>query len=647
MRAAFPAAARAAALAAFAALGATACFDMSGASCECGPGCDQCSATFFDQTTPQFHVRDLSCGENDPNFPLYDPLHKLYHLFYQDHLSEHQGGDGQGPDIGHAVSADLVHWAHLPVAVWNDQPYDSVAIYTGSASVVNGVPTMIYPGLCTKHNWTSCDTGTLLALAVPADHAGDPLLTNWSKPAFNPIVNNTQRDPSSAWQTAAGEWRLTNFEGKIYSSMDFVTWAAADGGAELFAQAECPDFFPVPRACDGNGCAGPAPPGSVSPTHVHKESSSQQDWYTLGVYTDGAIGSTGNWTDIPGVPHLQPLDYSTGGTGMHYYASKSFYDPAGDAGAGRRIYWGWALVPPQSTQTLPRDTRWNAALQRLTFAPLPELAALRASPPLFSGAGVALAANETLWLGDWAAGAGNQSELAAVFALPASGPSLTFGLAVLVGAAAAGGNVSTPITFGFDPVAFTLNVTVGGTPPKPENLTYYMPGIDLPGGDYNVTDVSYTDPHICQAACTADGEKCQAWTYVTRPPLVGSCCLKGTVDAPDAAATCTSGSKQPNPHPTGGSGAFAVIPLLPGDTELDVRVYTDNTFIEVFVMQGRAAFTYGINVGAESAAAGMNLFASAPITASRVDAWHMNSIWVDVPTVLAAAAAKRDAPRTA
>lgn len=48
---------------------------------------------------------------SDPNFPLYDPLNRLYHHFYQDHLSEDQGGNGQGPVIGHAVSADMVQWA--------------------------------------------------------------------------------------------------------------------------------------------------------------------------------------------------------------------------------------------------------------------------------------------------------------------------------------------------------------------------------------------------------------------------------------------------------------------------------------------------------------------------------------------------------
>jgi hypothetical protein len=237
---------------------------------------------------------------------------------------------------------------------------------------------------------------------------------------------------------------------------------------------------------------------------VHKESSSQQDWYTLGVYTDGAIGSTCNWTDILGVPHLQPLDYSTGGSGMHFYASKSFFDPVGGGGGlGRRIYWGWALVPPASAQTLPRDTRYHAALQRLTFQPIPELAALRASPPLFSGAGLALQANQTLWLGDFAPGAGNQSELSAVFELPSGGPALTFGVAVLVGAGGGGasGNLSTPVIFSFDPAAFTLDVTVGA-------------------------------------------------------------------------------------NATGGGGAFAAVPLLPGDARVDVRVFVDVTFVEVFCDAG-------------------------------------------------------------
>ena len=116
--------------------------------------------------------------------------------------------------IGHAVSSDLVHWAHLPVAVWNDQDYDSVAIYTGSATLVDGVPTMVYPGLCSSKYWDDCQTGTLFAIALPEDLT-DPFLTNWTKPSYNPVFNNTQRDPSTAWQTSEGEWRFTNYEGKV------------------------------------------------------------------------------------------------------------------------------------------------------------------------------------------------------------------------------------------------------------------------------------------------------------------------------------------------------------------------------------------------------------------------------------------------
>ena len=34
----------------------------------------------------KFHLRDNSCGNNDPNAQFYDPVHKLYHTFFQDHL---------------------------------------------------------------------------------------------------------------------------------------------------------------------------------------------------------------------------------------------------------------------------------------------------------------------------------------------------------------------------------------------------------------------------------------------------------------------------------------------------------------------------------------------------------------------------------
>ena len=62
-------------------------------------------------------------------------MHGVIHHFYQIHLAAPPGG---GPDYGHFVSKDFVHWAHMPISIWNDHPYDEHAIYTGSATVVDG-----------------------------------------------------------------------------------------------------------------------------------------------------------------------------------------------------------------------------------------------------------------------------------------------------------------------------------------------------------------------------------------------------------------------------------------------------------------------------------------------------------------------------
>ena len=41
--------------------------------------------------------------------------------------------------FGHVVSRDLVTWAHVDVAVYTDEWYDHNSIYTGSATIVDGV----------------------------------------------------------------------------------------------------------------------------------------------------------------------------------------------------------------------------------------------------------------------------------------------------------------------------------------------------------------------------------------------------------------------------------------------------------------------------------------------------------------------------
>lgn len=118
---------------------------------------------------------------NDPNG--LDARHGLYyHVMLREHIALENGGVGNGPVFGHIVSHDLTHWARLNVSIWNDQPYDDVAIYTGSTTIVNGTPTIVYPGLCApKPSWPHCDGSQdqcHLAVAVPTNDSG-PLCREW------------------------------------------------------------------------------------------------------------------------------------------------------------------------------------------------------------------------------------------------------------------------------------------------------------------------------------------------------------------------------------------------------------------------------------------------------------------------------------
>lgn len=469
----------------------------------------------------------------------------------------------------------------------------------------------------------------------------DPLYTNWTKPSYNPIVQNTQRDPSTAWQTPSGEWRIVTYDSTIYASMDFKSWTDL-GALPGFPGGECPSFFPLPPATPGSealhtsgpGASGAAAPTTPQPTHVHKVSHGGQDWMQPGVYTPGAPGALGSF-NATGPEQL--IDAGA------FYASKDMWDPV----KGRRINWGWARVPPQSTQTLPREVTWNPTLGQLVFAPVAEQAQLRGAS-LASMKGVAVPAGGSVWLGDWAAGAGKQAEVVATFDIPASGAA-TFGIDVMAGAGSSGSsgdgaanvNVSTRVFVQFDGTVGAegapTHATVGvGSPTPAKNLTKYMPGIDLPGGDYNVTNVRYSDPKTCEAVCGADSA-CVAWTYVTRPPLTGSCCLKHTGFGynPHPADPCTSGVKVPQPVPGPGPAGQSVLRLMPADTVVEVRVFVDTTFIEVYFAGGRVALTHTFTGAAQQA--GMALWSTqGGATAAAVDVWPVGSIWVSPEEVLRA-----------
>ena len=342
---------------------------------------------------------------------MFDPVHGVIHHFYQIHLAT---GNGHGPDYGHFVSKDFVNWAELPVAIWNGldssvtpakvTPYDNEAIFTGSAIVMDGAGpngtkgvVQIYPGLCNKNDWPACGTGTLLAQAVPADYENDVLLVNWTKPSYNPIMENTQRDPSTPWMTPSGEYRLRTYDSKVYGAASASDMLAGKwyeiGTSKDFRTCECPSFYPLPKSTPGFEKAYEGA-GSSLPTHVHKTSCGG-DWWQLGTYVLflfmltplanhtrklnnrytpgepkvlGTFQPTKNWEDTFA---QRRIDVGK------FYASKDNDYPTTTQGETRRINWGWAQTPPQSTQTLPREITFNAAARVLQQAPIEELKQLR------------------------------------------------------------------------------------------------------------------------------------------------------------------------------------------------------------------------------------------------------------------------------
>jgi len=454
------------------------CYSPDGKPGPCGPGVEWCQPSGWQQNTAQYHVRDFSCQLNDPNGPVFDPVHGVYHIFYQDHIAM---GTGQ-ITYGHAVSRDFTHWAHMPIAIWNDQPYDATAVYTGSATVVDGKVVQVYPGLCSARHSEACPGGPAnLAIAVPADPQ-DPLQAKWDKQSFavNPIQNMTDRDPSTAWQTSAGEWRLVTYNQWIYGSEDFKEWYRV-GQLQAFPNGECPSFFPLPRTTPG---AGPAPPGAATPTHVYKVSKPnctvaiqkfrpdvdrcKADWMQVGTYREGPRNSTGTWSAVGGVPfELVSIDSGVS------YAAKDFYDPV----KGRRINWGWASTSP-ATMTLPREVTWHPQLQQLIHSPVEEQESLR-------GKHLGKLSSQDLPVGEPVPmhlpyQIGNQSEVLISFTRP---------------------SVAT---------RFGVRVLAADDKSLPDPYAELMPGMSMMGKDYKVMDVDNTQFATCQHQCALEDE-CVAW----------------------------------------------------------------------------------------------------------------------------------------
>lgn len=68
---------------------------------------------------PKFHIAAESGWINDPNGLIY--INGYYHFFFQHYPYAPKWGPMHW---GHVISKDLVHWEHLPIALYPDEDYD-------------------------------------------------------------------------------------------------------------------------------------------------------------------------------------------------------------------------------------------------------------------------------------------------------------------------------------------------------------------------------------------------------------------------------------------------------------------------------------------------------------------------------------------
>ena len=554
----------------------------------------------------------------------------------------------------HVISKDLVHWQRLPPPI---QPV-TLKTWDGSISMTaaaDGGPLILYDAQDGKLGSHGQDPRTpadspILGVARLVDPANDRYLQHWVRADNNPCeqVGDPIAFPGPVWKSG-DHWNFIG-QGNRFESTD-SSFVSAVRGASLrptplatrnarntnpttrfdntqhtwtnkgtfvgMGEHSGQWTFPTPNAVDGS-----PPPANAPNLCVNVNGGAD---YLLGTYTaaNESFASSGT------IAHLE-------GGGADWWGASGGAD-----NNGRAMMVGWAMpdyngpagpgITFLTRLTLVREINYDAASGGLVSNPLPELVGLR-SGSLASERGVALALAPHVVAGT-GAGAAASADVNVTFRLQAGGPlpsGAVFGACVLANGALEG---------------LGVRITMPGGASD-----YYMPGVDLPGGDYNVTDVQYSDPHICQAACTADGPKCQAFTYVTRPPLVGSCCLKGIVPNASPNPSCTSGVKAPASGITVQVGACSAMMgrELPAadapqassfelsggslpDT-ISLRLLPDRSVADVFVQGGRWAGTVAW-LGKDPRAPGdstVALWANATATVvADVDVWAMGCGWAD------------------
>ncbi|WP_223068259.1 glycoside hydrolase family 32 protein [Paenibacillus caui] len=332
---------------------------------------------FNETLRPQFHFTPAANWMNDPNGLVY--YEGEYHLFYQHHPDSCVWGPMHW---GHAVSRDLVHWEHLPIALFPDE---AGMIFSGCCVVDQDDSSGLFNG--------GSGLVALFTLADDGSESGTPFQCQgiafskdrgrtWTKYAGNPVLSDENyqdfRDPKVFWHEDSGLWVMLLAAGDriaFYTSPNLREWSFAShfgiGEGSHDGVWECPDLF---RLSAGGGRSKWIMIVSIGDS---PEAGSKTQYFI------GEFDGREFRNDRPADEVLWLDD------GRDNYAGVSWSDiPDSD---GRRIYIGWMnnwkyakIIPAESwrgAMTLPRELYLKQEKDglRLVQTPVRELRKLRLS----------------------------------------------------------------------------------------------------------------------------------------------------------------------------------------------------------------------------------------------------------------------------
>jgi beta-fructofuranosidase len=326
-----------------------------------------------DPLRPQFHLQPQANWMNDPCAPRF--FRGQYHMFFQYNPGAAVWGDMHW---AHAVSPDLMHWRHLPVAL-SPTPgsSDAAGCFTGSVLPGVEIPTILYTGVTRSSPEHETIRGEGMREVQCLATSTDPELRTWKK-LDKPVLDGPPpglritgfRDPcpwkdGDIWYLGVGSG-LNKVGGALllYTSKDGRNWTYLhplaqgkwNGGTnsnpvDTGEMWECPDFFPL------------------GGKHVLLYSTERKVYWEVGVFDKRDLRFHSETRGL--------LDHGS------YYAMKSMVDAK-----GRRILWGW--VEETRTPEECRAAGWAGAMalprvlslgndNQLHMEVPPEFASLRAN----------------------------------------------------------------------------------------------------------------------------------------------------------------------------------------------------------------------------------------------------------------------------